>query len=155
MKPYYRKATFADALHVALNLRKEDRQEIEGLGHSPLILPSCVQTSRESVAFFDEDGTIAGVGGISPDHSNSSYGLIWLLCTPAINNKPHTFVRGARRWLSEHEQNYELLWNLADARNHYHHKLLKMLGFKALRVVNTKPYFLPYLEIVKLCASQH
>lgn len=153
MKAFYREATFADALQVALNLREEDRQEIEGLGHSPLVLPACVQTSRESAAFFDEDGSIAGVGGISPDPSNSAYGIVWLLCTPVIANKPHTFVREARRWLSVHERNYKLLWNLADARNHYHHKLLKMLGFKALRVVNTKPYFLPYLEIVKLCAS--
>ena len=152
MKAFYREATFADALQVALTLRPEDKQEIEGLGHSPLILPACVQTSRESVAFFDEDGSIAGVGGISPDPSNSSYGIVWLLCTPVIAKKPHTFVREARRWLSVHERNYKLLWNLADARNHYHHKLLKMLGFKALRVVNTKPYFLPYLEIVKLCA---
>jgi hypothetical protein len=152
MNAFYRKATFADALQVGLNLREEDRREIEGLGHSPLILPACVQTSRESVAFFDSDGTIAGVGGISPDPSNGDYGLIWMLCTPVIANKPHTFVREARRWLSEHESKYKLLWNLADARNHYHHKLLRMLGFKALRVVNTRPYFLPYLEIVKLCA---
>ena len=139
MNAFYRKATFADALQVGLNLREEDRREIEGLGHSPLILPACVQTSRESVAFFDSDGTIAGVGGISPDPSNSDYGLIWMLCTPVIANKPHTFVREARRWLSEHESKYKLLWNLADARNHYHHKLLRMLGFSALRVVNTRP----------------
>ena len=152
MNAYYREATFADALQVGLNLREEDRREIEGLGHSPLILPACVQTSRESVAFFDEDGAIAGVAGISPDPSNSACGIVWLLCTPVIHNKPQTFVRGARRWLSEHEQKYKLLWNLADARNLYHHKLLRLLGFKALRVVNTRPYFLPYLEIVKLCA---
>jgi hypothetical protein len=154
MKPFYREATFADALEVSLDLRPEDRQEIEGLGQSPLILPACVHTSRESVAFFDSDGSIAGVGGISPDPANSAHGLVWLLCTPVITNMPHTFVRGARRWLSEHEHKYELLWNLVDARNHFHHKLLKMLGFKALRVVNTKPYFLPYLEIVKICAYQ-
>lgn len=154
MKPFYRKATFADALSVALNLRDEDRNEIEGLGCSPLSIPAYVSSSEESVALFDEDGTIAGVGGISPDPSNSDHGIVWLLCTPVVANKPHTFVREARRWLSEQEPKYKLLWNLADARNHYHHKLLKMLGFKALRVVNTKPYFLPYLEIVKLCASQ-
>ena len=154
MKPSYRKATFADALEVALNLRIEDKQEMEGLGYSPMILPACVQTSSEAVAFFDKKNTIAGVAGISPDPANSSYGIVWMLCTPAVANNPHTFVREARRWLTEHESKYKLLWNLADARNHYHHKLLKMLGFKALRVVNTKPYFLPYLEIVKLCASQ-
>lgn len=153
MNHYYRKATVKDAIEVAKNLRDEDRQEIEGLGFTPMSLPFFVLTSDVCVSFFDEDGTIAGVGGISPDPNNSSCGVVWLLCTPVVTRKPHTVVRAASRWLREHEKNYSILWNLADARNKFHHKLLKLLGFKALRQVNTSPYFLPYLEIVKLCAS--
>lgn len=152
MKPYYREATVMDALEVANNIREDDRREIEGQGHSPLILPFSVVTSKQTAAFFLEDGTICGVAGIVPDPSNSLCGVVWMICTPALQQRPHTFVREARRWLSENEKDYRILWNLADARNHYHHKLLKLLGFKALRVVNVKPYFLPYLEIVRLCA---
>lgn len=152
-KPFSRKATIKDAIEVANNLREEDRKEIEGLGYSPLFLPMCVLTSDVATAMFDGDGSLAGIAGIAPDPSSSSSGIVWMLCTPVVAEKPHTLVREARRWLSEHEKNYSVLWNLADARNHFHHKLLKMLGFKALREVNTKPYFLPYLEIVKLCAS--
>lgn len=153
MKPFYREATVKDAMEVAKNIREEDRQELEGRGFTPLLLPCCVAYSEHSVAFFDETGEIAGVGGITPDTSNSLSGVVWMICTPVVARRPHTFVREARRWLSEHEKNYRILWNLADARNHLHHKLLKLLGFKALRTVNTSPYFLPYLEIVRLCAS--
>ena len=48
-----------------------------------------------------------------------------MLCTPLITSKPHTFVRQAKKWLKSVEPEYKLLWNLADARNHVHHKLLK------------------------------
>lgn len=154
MKPYYREATVRDAIEVAKNLRPEDKQELEGRGLTPLILPFCVTSSEHSGAFFDEDGSIGGICGISPDPLQEGCGVVWMLCTPVVSRKPHTFVRAARRWLSEQEKNYRILWNLADARNHFHHKLLKMLGFKSLRVVNTSPHFLPYLEIVKLCVHQ-
>lgn len=152
MKPYYREATVQDALEVANNILPDDRKEIEGQGHSPLILPFSVVTSRQTAAFFDERGDIGGVAGIVPDPSSSLSGVVWMICTPVVQRRPHTFVREARRWLSANEKDYRILWNLTDARNQYHHKLLRLLGFKALRVVNVKPYFLPYLEIVRLCA---
>ncbi|AGG54535.1 internal virion protein [Cyanophage SS120-1] len=152
MKPYYRKATVKDAILVANNLRKEDREEVEGLGHSPIALPFLVHLSSTAVAFFDEDGTIGGVGGIMPD-KRPHVGQVWMLCTPIVTRKPHTFVRHLKRWLKE-QHDYRLLWNIADTRNIFHHKLLKLLGFKALKVTNQAPYFRPYLEIVKLCVSQ-
>lgn len=80
--------------------------------------------------------------------------MVWLLCTPVITRKPQTVVRSALRWLKEHESKYTMLWNLADARNTYHHKLLRLLGFRGIRTVNIGPFFLPYIEIVRLCAYQ-
>ena len=42
-----------------------------------------------------------------------------------------------------------------DSRNKLHHKLVKMLGFKSLDTFVPPPYqTIPYIEIVKLCASQ-
>ena len=152
MKPYYRKATVKDAILVANNLREEDRIEMEGLGHIPIALPFLVQLSTTTVAFFDEDNAIGGVGGIMPD-INNNVGQIWLISTPIITRKPHTFVRQAKRWLNEQQQ-YRLLWNIADARNKFHHKLLKLLGFKAIKLIYPPPYSLPYYEIVKLCVQQ-
>ena len=147
---HIRSATVQDAVQVAINLRPEDLQEIEGLGHDPMVVILSVLLSDVAVSFFNTDGEIAGVAGIVKE--SDEVGVIWMLCTPAVELNPHTFVRHAKRWLKEEQRNYRLLTNLADARNLYHHKLLRMLGFKALRSVPAGPYNLPYLEIVKLCA---
>ena len=151
MKPYYRPATSRDAVLVANNLREEDRMEIEGLGQHPLVLPFCVLSSDAPVAFFNSEGELAGVAGIMPDE-REHVGQVWMICTPAVQKNPHHLVRQAKKWLDE-QRNYRLLWNLADARNLFHQKLLRLLGFKALTARPVGPYGLPYLEIVKLCAS--
>jgi hypothetical protein len=154
MSKYRRdEATVGDALKVARDLREEDIREVKGLGMSPMDLPFFIACSTHSVAFYDVDGTPGGVAGIQDDPNNPEAGIVWMLCTQAVARKPHTFVREAKRWLAE-PRGYKYLWNLADCRNDFHHKLLRLLGFRALRVVNTSPYFLPYYEIVKLCASQ-
>lgn len=147
---HIRKATVADAIEVGNNLRPEDLDEILRLGHDRLGVAISVAFSDVAVSFFNTDGEIAGVAGIGPD-AEEGVGIIWMLCTPAVEKNPHTFVRQARKWLKTEEKNYRLLWNLADARNTYHHKLIKMLGFKALRSIPAGPYQLPFLEIVKLC----
>jgi hypothetical protein len=152
MSPYSRPATFKDGFTLISNLRKEDREEVEGIGSSPLHIPFGVLHSEQSVSFFNEEGDLAGIAGVV--RLDDSVGQIWMLCTPAIQLNPHTFVRRARKWLSGVEKEYRLLWNLADSRNHMHHKLLKLLGFKALRLVPVGPQNLHYLEIVKLCANQ-
>ena len=150
---HIRKATMADAIEVANNLRPEDFDEVLRMGHARLGVAFSVVFSDVAVSFFNTYVEIAGVAGICPD-AEDGVGLIWMLCTPAIEKNPHTFVRQAKKWLKTEEANYRLLWNLADARNIYHHKLLKMLGFKALRSIPAGPYKLPFLEIVKLCAYQ-
>lgn len=146
----YRPATIRDGLEVAKNLRKEDRAELEGRGHTLLQLPFGVAISDHPTAFFSKDGEIAGVAGIV--QQSDGIGAIWMLCTPVIHREPITFVRQAKKWLKSVEGDYRLLWNLADARNHVHHKLLKHLGFKAVRSVPVGEDQLPYYEIVKLCA---
>lgn len=146
----YRPATFRDGLEVAKNLRDEDRAEVEGLGHSLLHVPYGVLVSDHATAILMRDGSLGGVAGITP--VGEGIGQVWMLCTPNIVKEPITFFRQSKQWMAEVQGDYRLLWNLADARNHVHHQLLKFLGFKALRAVPAGPYQLPYLEIVKLCA---
>ena len=148
---FIRTATAREALEVAKNIRDDDRREVEGLGHNFMALPFSVFLSDVAVAFYDDNDTIAGVAGICPTDVPGE-GQIWMVCTPVIMTKPHTFVRNARRWLREQEKNYTLLWNVTDKRNSVHHKFLKALGFKSLRTVYPPPFNLPYYEIVKLCA---
>jgi hypothetical protein len=147
---YHRPASFGDALRVLKDMRPEDKAEVQGMGYPLLHAPFGVLISEHATYFHDVDGSPAGMAGVV--RLSPTEGQIWMLCTPLITTKPITFVRGAKAWLKEVEQHYQMLWNLADARNHVHHKLLKHLGFKALRTVPMGPELLPYFEIVKLCA---
>ena len=151
MSKYHRPATYKDGLLVLNNIRPEDLREVRGMGSTPLQVPFGILISEHATFFHDTDGTPAGLAGVV--RLNPHEGQIWMLCTPLITTKPHTFVRGAKRWLKEVEKDYDLLWNLADTRNAVHHKLLKHLGFKAIRTVPTGPQQIPYFEIVKLCAQ--
>lgn len=150
MTQQHRPATYKDGLVVLKNLRSEDKAEVEGMGLPLLHVPFGVLVSEHATYFQSRDGEPAGICGVV--RLSPTEGQIWMLCTPLIHKEPHTLVRNARRWLKEVERDYQVLWNLADARNHVHHKLLKHLGFKALRTVNVGPQGLPYYEIVKLCA---
>ena len=150
MSKYHREATYKDGLRVLNHIRPEDKAEVEGMGVDPLHVPFGVLASEHPVFFHDGDENPAGIAGIA--RLSPSEGQIWMLCTPLITKRPLLFVREARRWLMSVEREYQLLWNYADARNHVHHKLLKHLGFRALREVPVGPYNLPYLEIVRLCA---
>lgn len=141
----------ADAVVLFENLRQEDKSEMEGLGHfGPPVIPASIAISEVAVSLFSKEDQLAGCAGIV--RQSDDVGLVWLLCTPEVQKYPVALVKHAKKWLAEQEQNYRILWNLADARNHLHHKFLKMLGFKALRTLNVGPNFLPYHEIVKLCA---
>ena len=75
-----------------------------------------------------------------------------MICTPHIKKNPMTFVKQCKKWLSEQKQ-YKILTNKVDARNKFHHKLLKLLGFKSIRKsYNRTTSTALYIEIVKLCA---
>ena len=151
MSQFHRPATYKDGLVVLNHLRPEDKEEMKGTGLPLLHVPFGVFLSEHATYFHDTDGSPAGLAGVV--RLSPTEGQIWMLCTPLITTKPHTFVRGAKKWLKEVEKDYKLLWNIADVRNSVHHKLLKHLGFKALRTVPVGPDALPYFEIVKLCAQ--
>jgi len=132
------------ALQVGINLRWEDKREVEettGLTAPAAVLESYYR-SAYSVFFTVPNGKAAGVAGVTPDNR------IWMLCTQASEEYPHTFVREARRWVQRLPNEY--LWNHADMRNESHIKLLKLLKFKFLRyyVING----VPLIEFMKLCA---
>ena len=148
---WYRRGTVKDALEVISNLRMEDKREIEGLGHQPLALVWCVENSAHVTVFYNSDGETAGIAGVGYD-DRERVGQIWMVCTPAVEKNPVTFVRQAKLWLAEVGKDYNLLWNVMDYRNKLHHKLVKMLGFTQLRYVYPAPHYLPYIEIVKPCA---
>ena len=98
------------ALEVGLNLRYEDRREAEetsGLCAEASIIES-YYNSTFTVYFKVPNGKAAGVAGVTP------HNVIWMLCTEASTEFPHTFVREARRWVNSLLNPY--LMNQADMR---------------------------------------
>ena len=120
---------------------------MEGLGHDRGARPFSVAVSTTAISMLLPTGELVGVAGICPDQQDR-VGSIWMLCTPGLEKAPHTFVRQARKWLKEVSKDYDVLTNLAGYDNKLHDKLLKLLGVKALRVVQPAHHHLPYTEIV-------
>ena len=143
-------ATFADGIELIKNIRTADREEVEAIGYSLLNIPFDVLLSDEANTFYDRDGNLAGILAISRE--TPDIGVVWMLCTPAVENVSLGTLRHAKRWLEAKGEDYKMLWNLADARNTTHHKLLRFYKFKAIRTVSAGPNHHPFYEIVKLCA---
>ena len=143
---YIHPLTMKAALEVAFNLRPEDRREVEeGHGLNPMEeLPLAVH--RGSCVWFEvPNGKTAGMAGVGPD------GAIWMICTPAIKDYPHTFAKESKRFVESRTE--PLLWNVADRRNTVHLKLLKFLGFKFLRELKYGPNQLSFIEFCRVCRS--
>ena len=136
------------ALSVGLNLRREDRREAEettGWTAEAVCVQSYFNSAYGSSVYFEvPNGKAAGVAGVTPQN------IIWMLCTEASTEYPHTFVKEAKRWVDSLPNPY--VFNHADMRNESHIKLLKLLGFKFIRyhVLNG----VPLIEFIKLCANK-
>ena len=135
------------ALSVGQNLRWEDRREVEqnsGYCAEAVIIQSYYNSAYGSCVYFKvPNGKAAGVAGVTP------HNIIWMLCTEASTEYPHTFVREARRWVNSLPNTY--VFNHADMRNEAHIKLLKLLGFKFIRYHVRNG--VPLIEFIKLCAT--
>ena len=135
------------ALSVGLNLRYEDRREVEettGWAAEAVCVQSYYNSVNGSCVHFKvPNGKAAGVAGVTPQNA------IWMLCTDATTEYPHTFMREAKRWVESLPNPY--LMNYADMRNENHIKLLKYLGFKFIRYFVYKK--VPLIEFIKICAT--
>ena len=149
MSKYIHPATLEAALRVASNLLPDDYREVtEGHGHDPLNSLVVGVHNCDSVYFEVPNGEIAGMAGV---HEG---GQIWMLCTPAILEYPHTFAREAKRYVKSRKE--KLLWNIVDERNKVHLKLLRFLGFKFLRRLTYGPNNLSFIEFcyVRSCSDR-
>ena len=133
------------AYEVATNLRPEDRRELEeGWGVESIRHLLSAAYTTPCVYFTAPSGKAAGMAGVG------QRGDIWMLCTPAIYEKPIMFAREAKRYVDGRQE--PLLWNIVDKRNTAHIRLLKFLGFKFLRQVIHGPHYLPLIEFCRVCS---
>ena len=147
-----REATIDDAIYVSQNLREADRSELAGLGHNPFQVILGFHFCEDCITVLNNKKEIAAIGGFIPDGEGNAY--VWILCTPSIESMGFTFFRRARAEIEERAKPfYNMLYALCDSRNRLHHRFLKHMGFQALRAIPQAPYHIPYLEVVKLCAT--
>ena len=131
------------AREVASNLRPDDHREIvSGWGLDPMTHLVESALKGDSVWFEVPNGKTAGMAGVDEG------GQIWMLCTSAIEDYPHTFAREAKRYVEGRKE--KLLWNIVDKRNKVHLKLLKFLGFKFLREIKHGPNNLSFIEFCRV-----
>ena len=143
---YIHPITLEAALEVASNLRPEDRREVEeGHGYDPIEYAKFIAQEGSTVYFTVPNGKTAGMAGVSTE------GAIWMICTEAIKEYPHTFARESKRFVESRTE--PLLWNVVDRRNTVHLKLLKFLGFKFLRELKYGPNQLSFIEFCRVCRS--
>ena len=142
MSKYIHRLTEEAAIEVASKLLPEDRAEcVEGHGLDPE-QSLLTALDHDSVYFRVPSGDIAGAAGVHGD------GQIWMLCTEAIHQCKHTFVKEAKRFVDQREE--KLLWNIVDSRNDTHLKLLRFLGFKFLRKFPYGPNNIPFIEFCRV-----
>ena len=138
-----RPITMEAAIEVASNLRYEDRREgEEGQGADSYQYLISEAEKGTCIFFSMPNGKTAGMAGVDEG------GIVWMLCTPAINKYPISFAREAKRWVESRPE--PLLWNVVDKRNRVHLKLLKFLGFKFLREFNYGPNQLSFIEFCRV-----
>jgi len=141
-------ATLELALQTAPHLRWQDKREVEAAGFHPLFcLPLSVEMSDHPICFYTPKGDVGGLAGICREDQDS--GVIWMLCTHAIEEFPLLFCKQARQWLDE-QTGYHLIHNVADPRNTLHMKLLKHLGFKRLGFQSVGPRRNTFVEFARL-----
>ena len=146
MSDYIHPCTVEAAIEVASNLREDDRRElVEGHGLDPMVVLPQASSWGSTVSFTVPDGRTAGLAGVGES------GDVWMLCTPAVEDFPHTFAREARRFIDSREE--PLLCNIVDKRNRVHLKLLQYLGFKFLREVTYGPNNLSFIEFCRVRTS--
>ena len=149
---YVHPITVEAAIEVASNIREDDRREIEeGHGLTPYeYLVEYEAKEKGTCVWFEvPNGKTAGMAGVDSD--GEYQGMVWMLCTDAINDYPLTFARESKRWIESRPE--PLLWNYMDPRNEVHKKLLKFLGFKFLRKVPFGPNQLPFIEFCRVRRS--
>ena len=87
MSKYIHPITIKAAYEVASNLRPEDRRELEeGWGVEPIRHLLSAAQMTPCVYFTSPSGKAAGMAGVG------QRGDIWMLCTPAIYEKPIMFA---------------------------------------------------------------
>lgn len=94
------------------------------------------------------DGAPLCAFGITPVSILSGSGCPWMVSTYALDNCAADFIRHCKHDLQSFFGEWQLLYNLVDARNVRAIRWLKWLGFKVLPPIPYGPFKLPFHPFV-------
>jgi hypothetical protein len=121
------------AVELAANMRQADIDEVWAAGHvTPLqSLLQSVEGSRDTFAGL-ADGKVVCMFGVGTTTLISDVAIPWLLGSADLPKHSIAFLRANKARIQEMKQNYKVMRNFVDARNHKAIRWLKWLGFDIL-----------------------
>lgn len=135
-----RNSTFEDVLYLKDHLRKSDVEELKLLNATPFqSLSNSYYFSEQcyTATLNDKPCAMFGAGRI---HFNTEKHIasVWLMSTDDIELYKLDFLKKTNFYIDKFKQDYDMLINVVDIKNHKYKKWLKRLGFKF-----DKPYKVP------------
>lgn len=127
-----RKSTFEDVLYLKDRLRKSDVEELKLLKSTPYqSLSNSYYFSEQCYTAFlnNKPAAMFGAGRIFKD-SDKKIASIWLMSTDEILLHKTEFLRKTKSYIEKFKNDYDILINVIDIKNHITIKWLKWLGFK-------------------------
>lgn len=129
-----------DVGYVSAHLRREDVEEVEAAGYTPLdALVHGYECSDQCLTIIDpKTGDPGGMLGVVPA-KDRLLGRIWMLGTKTIERNTTTFLRQSKPMLEHLYGEHEALFNYTFEKNHLHHRWLRWLGFHFINRVELTP----------------
>ena len=124
-------STYEHGIMLAPYLREADKKEIQAsLGWEPeKALTHSIAVSEPGDAVVTPDGDPMAVFGAAP--YQDKFGLIWFMSSDQIFKlNRRDFIKNSKFWVEKFFENYDILFNVIDARNDLHIRWLKWIGFE-------------------------
>ena len=142
MKPYHRETQLDDLTYLYLNIRYEDKREVETLGYKvDQVLALSFGNSQICRTIIDNRGRVVGIYGVVP--LSDKCGQVWMLGTHGLVKIKTAFLKQSRSEVEGMNKVFPHLCNIIDSRNEVHLKWIKWCGFKIIgeKVINNVKFY--------------
>lgn len=127
-----RNSTFDDVLYLKDRLRKSDVEELKLLNSTPFLsLSNSYYFSEQCYTVTLNDNPVAmfGAGRIN-FNTDKKTASVWFMSSDEIELYKLDFLKQTKTYFEKFKNDYDILINVVDIKNHKYKKWLKRLGFK-------------------------